>query len=663
MADITEVEYIWKNGEIVPWAEATTHILSHSLHYGSGVFEGIRCYQNPETKKSYVFRLRDHMERLHRSCKIALIDLPYSVDELCEATVELIRKNNLPSCYIRPIVYRGYGVMGVDPTGAPTDVAIAAWPWDSYLGADALENGVAVGVSSWRQRSNNAIPPAVKATASYMNSILAKLEAKQHGYAEAIMLNEAGLVCEGTGENLFVVRDGVLSTPPLSDGLLEGITRDTVLCLADDSGDPGHRGEPDALRPLRGRRGVHDRLGRRAHAHRQRGRPRGGQAGRDHARPAGALLRRGLRQDRGLRRLGDRGLEVHRPAGRRNRRRCGKDACCLDRILTYDSTLRDGEQSEGIALSLEDKLRIVERLDAFGMDFIEGGFPASNPKDIAFFERVRAMPLKHASIAAFGSTCKKGVAAADDQGLADLVGSGAPAVTIVGKTWDEQVTRALLTTLDENLRMIRESVAYLKAQGLRVVFDAEHFFDGYKANPDFALACVRAASEAGADSIDLCETNGGALPHEVEEIVRTVAEALPGQQLGIHCHDDSGCAVANTLAAVRAGATQVQGTVNGFGERVGNADLLTVIADLELKMGCTCVGAENLRQLTGVSQFVAATCNLSVPTHHPYTGASAFAHKGGLHASAIARFPEAYEHARARKRGQHAAHARERARR
>ena len=234
MADITEVDYIWKNGEMLPWAEVTTHVLSHSLHYGSGVFEGIRCYKNADDGKSYVFRLRDHMERLHRSCKIAMIDLPYSVDELCDATVELIAKNNLPSCYIRPIVYRGYGVMGVDPTGAPVDVAIAVWPWDAYLGADALENGVSVGVSSWRQRSNNAIPPAVKATASYMNSILAKLEAKQHGYAEAIMLNENGLVCEGTGENLFIVRDGVLSTPPLSDGLLEGITRDTVLCLADD---------------------------------------------------------------------------------------------------------------------------------------------------------------------------------------------------------------------------------------------------------------------------------------------------------------------------------------------------------------------------------------------------------------------------------------------
>lgn len=318
----------------------------------------------------------------------------------------------------------------------------------------------------------------------------------------------------------------------------------------------------------------------------------------------------------------------------------------VNRILTYDSTLRDGEQCEGITLSLEDKLRIVERLDAFGVDFIEGGFPASNPKDIAFFQRVQEMPLKHARIAAFGSTCKKDVAAEDDRGLADLVASGAPVVTIVGKTWDEQVTRALLTTLDENLRMIRDSVAYLKAQGLTVVFDAEHFFDGYKANADYAMACARAASEAGADSIDLCETNGGALPHEVDAVVAAVARELPGQQLGIHCHNDSGCAVANSLAAVRAGATQVQGTVNGFGERVGNTDLLTVIADLELKMGCTCVGEERLRDLTSVAQFVAETCNLSVPNHHPYTGASAFAHKGGLHASAIARFPEAYEHTR-----------------
>ena len=233
MAAVTEVDFIWKNGEFVPWAEATTHVLSHSLHYGSAVFEGIRCYEGADGK-SYVFRLQDHMDRLIRSCKISQIPIEYSAEELCDATVELIRKNGLKSCYIRPLVYRGYGSMGVDPTDAPVDVVIAVWFWGAYLGADALENGISAGTSSWRQRSINAIPPAMKSSASYMNSILAKLEAKAHGYAEAVMLNEQGYVCEGTGENLFIVRDGILSTPPVSDGILEGITRDTVLWLATD---------------------------------------------------------------------------------------------------------------------------------------------------------------------------------------------------------------------------------------------------------------------------------------------------------------------------------------------------------------------------------------------------------------------------------------------
>ena len=234
MADIQEVDYIWKNGEMVPWAEATTHVLTHALHYGSGVFEGARCYYDEESGDSVIFRLQDHMERLHRSAKIAMMEIPYTAEELCDATVELIKKNNLKSCYIRPLAYYGYGQMGVDPTGAPVDVIIAVWPWDAYLGPEALENGIKVGVSSWRQRSFNAIPPAVKSSASYMNSILAKLEAKSHGYAEAVMLNESGHVCEGTGENLFVVRNGILSTPPLSDGLLEGVTRDTILTIACD---------------------------------------------------------------------------------------------------------------------------------------------------------------------------------------------------------------------------------------------------------------------------------------------------------------------------------------------------------------------------------------------------------------------------------------------
>lgn len=229
-----EVDYIWKNGEMIPWADATTHILSHSLHYGSAVFEGIRCYKSEDGESGHVFRLHDHMDRLIRSCHIAMIPIDYTAEDLVQATIDLLHKNNLKSCYIRPIVYRGYGQMGVDPTNAPVDVAIAAWPWDAYLGADALENGIAAGISTWRQRSINAIPPAMKSSASYMNSLLAKMEAVQNGYGEAILLNEQGYVCEGSGENLFVVRDGILSTPPTSDGLLEGITRDTVLWLAND---------------------------------------------------------------------------------------------------------------------------------------------------------------------------------------------------------------------------------------------------------------------------------------------------------------------------------------------------------------------------------------------------------------------------------------------
>lgn len=314
------------------------------------------------------------------------------------------------------------------------------------------------------------------------------------------------------------------------------------------------------------------------------------------------------------------------------------------KVYAYDSTLRDGEQSEGITLSLEDKLRIVERLDQFGIDLIEGGYPASNPKDIAFFQQVAKMDLKNSRIAAFGSTCKKGVAAKDDPGLKDLLNSGAPVVTIVGKSWDAQVERALMTTLEENLRMIADSISFLKQHDVEVVFDAEHFFDGYKANPDYSLQVIEAAVKAGADSIDLCETNGGALPFEVEEITRAVTSRFPGQRFGIHCHNDSGCAVANTLAAVRAGCTQIQGTINGYGERVGNCDLLCAIADLELKMGYDVVGRDNLTQMTSVARSIAETCNMVHSMHHPYTGSSAFAHKGGLHASAIARFPEAYEH-------------------
>lgn len=235
MADISPTEYIWKNGEFIAWHEATTHVLTHSLHYGDAVFEGARLYEL-SSGGSAVFRLRDHMKRLERSCHMIMTELPYSVEELQQATLELIRKNKLKSCYIRPIVYRGYGTMGINPAGCPIDVVIAVWPWDSYLGQEALEKGIHVGISSWRQRGLNAFPPAIKASGNYLNSGLAKVDALRNGYAEAIMLNEAGLVSEGTGENVFIVKEGVLMTPPLSDGVLEGITRHTVMKLAADFG-------------------------------------------------------------------------------------------------------------------------------------------------------------------------------------------------------------------------------------------------------------------------------------------------------------------------------------------------------------------------------------------------------------------------------------------
>ncbi|MGB4592935.1 MAG: branched-chain amino acid transaminase [Coriobacteriia bacterium] len=226
------VDYIWMDGKLVPWADAQVHVLTHALHYGSGVFEGIRCYSTVDGPA--VFRLREHMERFERSAKMLFMDLPWSVDEMVEAVKETIRENKLPACYIRPLAYRGYGIMGVDPIPAPVQVCIAVWPWDTYMGEEALVAGVDVGVSSWRQRGINSLPPAIKATGNYLNSSLARIEANHHGYNEAVLLNEAGKVCEGTGENLFIVRDGVLSTPPVSDGLLEGITRDSIMVIADN---------------------------------------------------------------------------------------------------------------------------------------------------------------------------------------------------------------------------------------------------------------------------------------------------------------------------------------------------------------------------------------------------------------------------------------------
>ncbi len=323
----------------------------------------------------------------------------------------------------------------------------------------------------------------------------------------------------------------------------------------------------------------------------------------------------------------------------------------MDQIYLYDTTLRDGTQREGISLSVMDKIKIAVRLDEFGFHYIEGGWPGSNPKDAAFFEKVRSMRFKQAKIAAFGSTLKKGTRPENDPNLQALLAASTPVVTLVGKSWDLHVTEVLEATLAENLAMIADSVAYFKAQGKEVIYDAEHFFDGYQANPAYALQTLQAAAEAGADTLVLCETNGGALPWDVEAIVKKVVGAQGLRHafgviptIGIHTHNDSGCGVANALAAIRAGAVHVQGTINGYGERVGNADLVIIIPDLQLKMGKACVPAEKLAQLAPLSYFVAEIANLPHDTHQPFVGSSAFAHKGGIHVAAMLKNERSYQH-------------------
>ncbi|WP_254511361.1 citramalate synthase [Anatilimnocola floriformis] len=315
-------------------------------------------------------------------------------------------------------------------------------------------------------------------------------------------------------------------------------------------------------------------------------------------------------------------------------------------IQIYDTTLRDGTQGEGVSLSLEDKLQITQRLDELGVDFIEGGFPLSNPKDIEYFQRVRELPLKHAKVCAFGMTRRRGVAAKDDPGMRALVDSQAPVVTVVGKTSDFHVTEILRISLEENLDMIRDSLSYLKSEGRTVFYDAEHFFDGFAANPQYALSTIRTAAEAGASMVILCDTNGGTMPERVAERAKQALEVLTplGVAVGIHCHNDCELAVANSLAAVDAGASQVQGTMNGFGERCGNADLISVMANLGLKKGYRVLQGEGLDHLTELSRFVYETANQNHRNNQPFVGQSAFAHKGGMHVHAIARATSSYEH-------------------
>lgn len=315
----------------------------------------------------------------------------------------------------------------------------------------------------------------------------------------------------------------------------------------------------------------------------------------------------------------------------------------LQRIAIYDTTLRDGSQAEGVNFSLADKIRIARKLDDFGMDYIEGGWPGSNPKDIEFFARMKGTQFHHAKLAAFGSTRRPGRKAADDELVQMLVAAETPVITIFGKSWDFQVTHALKVSLEENLAMIGDTVTFLVSRVGEVVYDAEHFFDGYKHNPTYALQCLRAAQDAGAAILVLCDTNGGTLPHEIGEVVATIRQELYAP-IGIHTHDDSACGVANSIEAVRFGAVQVQGTVNGYGERCGNANLCPIIANLKLKLDLECLRPDSLEHLTGLSQFVDEVANLSPNNRQAYVGRSAFAHKAGVHADAVMKHRSTYEH-------------------
>jgi len=314
----------------------------------------------------------------------------------------------------------------------------------------------------------------------------------------------------------------------------------------------------------------------------------------------------------------------------------------MKKIVILDSTLRDGAQAQGISYTVEDKLKIVKRLDSLGVAYIEAGNPGSNPKDLEFFERVKKIPLKHAKLIAFGSTRRVGIPVEEDANVRSLLSAGTDAVVLFGKSWDFQVTDILKTTPEENLRMIADTVRYFKRMGKEVVYDAEHFFDGYESDPEYAVETMRAAAEAGADSLCLCDTKGGTLPGDIFSITEKMVSTFD-IPIGIHCHNDTGMAVAGSIMAVQAGATQVQGTINGFGERCGNANLCTIIPTLQLKMGYSCIPEENMCEMTPVARAVSEIANLIHDERAPYVGKAAFAHKAGMHADAVAKNTAAYE--------------------
>ena len=315
----------------------------------------------------------------------------------------------------------------------------------------------------------------------------------------------------------------------------------------------------------------------------------------------------------------------------------------MKKVYIYDTTLRDGTQTEGISLSCKDKINIAKKLDDFGVDFIEGGWPFSNPKDKEFFDYFKNNPLKKSKLVPFGSTAHPSKPASEDKNLISLLDSETEYVTIFGKTWDLHVNDILRIKLEDNIRIISDSVAFLNKNGKKVFYDAEHFFDGYKANPDYALKTVQAAIKAGAELIVFCDTNGGMLPSEIKTIVQEVKSKLSIDKFGIHCHNDFGVAVANSIISVDQGCIHIQGTINGYGERCGNADLVSIISILQLRIGKSVVSAKNLAEITHLSRFVSEVCNMAHRDNYPFVGRSAFAHKGGIHIDAVIKNPRAYE--------------------
>ena len=533
------------NGELVAYEDAKVHVLTHALHYGTSVFEGVRAYETPDGGTA-VFRHQDHIDRLFRSAAMYHMEIPYSKDEIRSATFETITRNGLKSCYIRPLVFRGAGPMGLYPLDCPVEVMIAVWEWGSYLGEEGKRTGVRAKVSSWRRIPSDSLIPTAKAGGQYLNSVLAKIEADKAGYEEAILLDGRGYVCEGTGENLFIVKDGRVTTPGFANDILEGINR----ARGDpDPAGPGLRARGARHRPRRAlprRRDLHDRHGGRADADPRGRRPPGR---RRHPRPdhhgdPGDLRGRAARALGALRRLAGPGAGAD-----------GSAVVAWPRgaVIVYDTTLRDGMQGEGMSLSVEEKVRVARILDELGVPMIEAGFPTSNPKELELFERLREAGLR-ADVCAFGMTRRRGVAAEEDAALRVLAESWTPVSTLVGKTWGLHLEKVVA-------RRPRGEPADDRTSRWRSWWPPASAWSTTPSTSSTATATTRRTRSSACRprwrrarrTLTMCDTNGASLPHEIAEAVHVVRRALPNAALGIHTHNDAECAVANSLAGGRRG--------------------------------------------------------------------------------------------------------------